>query len=535
MILSLVSTAIGILSPYIIGAFLDSLIYGGDINVVLSFAAIFGGLNIVKILKGYITSIMYIKIKTKMSYDLNSDAIKHIQSLSLSYINQNNSAYLNHRLNLDSNEIITFCITIIQSIATNAIMLIVPFAILLYMNFFMALMLIGFLVFYVILYLAFKGPLYKASLAIKEFQNKFFSSLFEQLKYIKFIKTNSIHEEMNMRMDKDFVLYRNSAIHMQKVSYLYSGLDGFVSTLAQIVLFVAGGYQILIGSFTVGMFTIFISYFSMMLGAGRYFFGLGANYQQTLVALDRIKDIFTQEIESCGDKILEDIWRIELHNVSFSYISSDNDESSCNKKTINNFNAIFEKGKIYGITGKNGAGKSTLINLIIGMYINEFKGSIAYNDIDIRNINMQETRKTLFGLSDQEPVLMNDTIRYNLTFGRADDTKQSNLDQQQILDAHIKTLNMTDFITNNTLDLTINDKNTSTSGGEKQKISILKVLMKNPAVMIFDEPTSALDRQTSEQFMEYLRQIKRDKIIILITHDNNAEVLCDEMLEITGC
>ena len=88
-----------------------------------------------------------------------------------------------------------------------------------------------------------------------------------------------------------------------------------------------------------------------------------------------------------------------------------------------------------------------------------------------------------------------------------------------------------DFIAKNTLDLTINDKNTGTSGGEKQKISILKVLMKDPTVMIFDEPTSALDRQTSVKFMEYLCQIKKDKIIILITHDNHAIGLCDEVVD----
>jgi len=534
--LSLVSTAIGILSPYIIGAFLDTLILGGDIHAILRFSAIFGGLNIIRILKGYITSIMYIKIKTKMSYDLNGDAIKHIQNSSLSYINQNNSVYLNHRVNLDANEIITFCITIMQSIATNVVMLIVPFAILLYMNPLMALALTGFLILYVILYFTFKNPLYKSNLALKEFQNKFFSSLFEQLKYIKLIKLNAIQREMNRRMDMDFVPFRNAAIRRQKVSYLYSGLDGFVSTLAQIVLFVIGGYQILVGNFTIGMFTVFTSYFSMMLGASRYFFGLGASYQQTLVAFDRITEIFSQEIEICGDEVLDDIWKIELCNVSFSYIANDKDESSDNKKILRNFNAIFEKGKIYAITGGNGAGKSTLINLMMGMYIKEFHGSISYNGIDVRSINMEKARRTLLGITAQEPMLISDTIRYNLTFESSDDAEykensQHNTNQQQALDAHLQTLNMTDFIAKNTLELTINDKNTSTSGGEKQKIAILNVLMKDSAVMIFDEPTSALDKQTSENLMAYLCQIKRDKIIILITHDNHGIRLCDEIVD----
>jgi len=509
-----------------LGDFLDTLIEGADIASVLVFCAIFGGLNVLRILLGYVTSIIYVKMQTKMGYALNMSVIKHVQNLSLSYTNHQDSAYLNQRINNDANGLIIFCITIIQNVMTNTIMLIVPLVILLNMNWFVAVLLVGFLAVYITLYFIFKKPLYNASFAMKEAQSNFFARLYDQLKYIKLIKLNSIQPEMNKRADSGFDKLLNTTVHNQKVSYLYSGLDGFIGTLATIALFVVGGIQVLRGNFTIGMFTIFSSYFTMMMGASRYFFNLGANYQRVLVSYDRIIDIFGQKQEKSGAVILEDIHHIQLKDVCFAY---DNEA----KNIINNFNATFEKGKIYGIVGENGTGKSTLVSLIMGMYQDEFKGSISYNGINIKDAHMENARRSHFGFAEQEPMLINDSIRYNLSFDDIDNHLSSGLQAAPTLSTYLHTLNMTDFITKNTLDLTINEKNSNTSGGEKQKISILKVLTKDPAVMIFDEPTSALDVETTQRFVAYLQEIKCDKIILLITHDASIKRICDETVYVT--
>jgi len=113
-------------------------------------------------------------------------------------------------------------------------------------------------------------------------------------------------------------------------------------------------------------------------------------------------------------------------------------------------------------------------------------------------------RKDHIGFAEQEPMLVNDSVWYNLYF------EEGTLQTQaiQALHTHLDILNMTDFITKNTLEMTINDKNNNTSGGEKQKISILKVLAKDPSVMILDDPTSALDAETTQRFIAYMRDIK---------------------------
>jgi len=513
----LATTAITIISPYIIGDFLDILVGGGDIGAILRFCIIFGGLNILKIIIGYITTIMYTKITAKMSHDLNMDTIKHVQGLSLSYINQKDSAYLSQRLGTDAGNMIVFSISLVQSILTNVVMLIVPFAILLTMNWFVVVLMVSFLAVYTALYFAFKKSLYNAGFAFREAQAKFFSKLHEQLKYIKTIKTNAIQPQINARAENSFIDYRDTGIHNQKVNYLYTGLDGFISTLAQIALFVVGGIQLLAGNFTIGMFTIFTSYFGMMLGASRYFFGLGASYQNVMVSYNRIKEVFEHKLESRGAEVIKDISKIELRGLGFTYAT---------EGIIKDFNAEFEKGNIYAIVGANGAGKSTLISLLMGLYIDEYDGRITYDDADIRSIDMTAARQNLIGFAEQEPLLIADSIKYNLDYI---DKGGCNL---STLEKYINLLNMKDFASERTLDFVINEKNTNTSGGEKQKISILKVLYKDPAVMIFDEPTSALDAQTAQCFIGYLQQIKKNKIVIIITHDEVVKGCCDRIIKI---
>lgn len=94
-------------------------------------------------------------------------------------------------------------------------------------------------------------------------------------------------------------------------------------------------------------------------------------------------------------------------------------------------------------------------------------------------------------------------------------------------------LNLGGLFDNKTLDFRINENTTNLSGGEKQKIAILKVLYKNPDVMIFDEPMSALDKDIKERFIRYLQNIKHNKIIIVVTHDDELVSCCDQIVDMS--
>jgi len=189
ILIILATSTIGILSPYIIGSFLDALIEGGDISVILRFCAIFGGLSIIKILKGYVTAIMNTKMQCRMGHSFNMHTMRHLQNQSLTQTGKHDSAYLSQRVGTDTASLIGFCVGILQSIITNVIMLVAPFIILLTLHRGIAMILLSFLVAYFVLYFAFRNKLYNASLAFKEAQSKFAARLYEQVKYIKQVKS----------------------------------------------------------------------------------------------------------------------------------------------------------------------------------------------------------------------------------------------------------------------------------------------------------------------------------------------------------
>src|SRR5690606_26862538 len=125
-----------------------------------------------------------------------------------------------------------FCLTTLQGIVTNFILIIVPFVILLVSNRLITVLMVGFMFVYIALYLGLRGWLYRVGLIFKESQAKLQAKLYEQLRHIKLIKVNSVQPEMNSRAEESFADFRVKAIRSQRANFIYSSLDGIISTLA---------------------------------------------------------------------------------------------------------------------------------------------------------------------------------------------------------------------------------------------------------------------------------------------------------------
>lgn len=282
-------------------------------------------------------------------------------------------------------------------------------------------------------------------------------------------------------------------------------------------LFIYGGIRVIEGKLSVGNFTIISSYFSLMLSSVRYFFSLGKTLQDTEVSCNRLFQILDVPSEKIGEQRITKIDSIELNHVSISFQQ---------RNVLSDTNFVFCKGNMYVIKGANGAGKSTLINIILGLYADEFEGNILFNGMPINYVNMYDLRKEHIGVSEQEPILFEDTIRYNFELGRTVD--------ENLLVQLFDILDMGSFLSSlpNGMETIIGEKSVNLSGGEKQKIALVRALIKNPDVLILDEPTSALDSVCTANLISYLKSIQQEKIIILITHDYRLEELADAIVSL---
>ena len=181
-----------------------------------------------------------------------------------------------------------------------------------------------------------------------------------------------------------------------------------------------------------------------------------------------------------------------------------------------------------GLLGANGAGKSTLMNIITGMYwIPE--APIFINGVPIVKCDLGKMRRTSYGILEQEPILLEESIKDNMFLGGEDKSgSQKFIDITKLLglDVFLKKLP-------NGLETIINENAMNLSGGEKQKLSLLRILLKDSEVLILDEPASALDTDSREQLYNYLNTIKRNSIIFIVTHDDKITDKVDHIINLS--
>lgn len=505
--------------PYVTGRFIDTLTTAQTTSFIGRYAAVFAALGLVQLILGFVSERLYNIAQVRSGYSLNAAAVRHIQNVSTRGTKNRNTAYLSQQINNDSNLAITFCINILQKTVTNALTMLVSLALIIALSPLLGIVTVALNVCYCLIFLLLKKPMYHSDYEVMEAQSEYFSREHEQVCNIKFIQTQEIGNTFIKRLSSSAEAVLKKVLKNQIINYGFTSADTALKTVATIAVFIIGGAAVLQKGLTIGELTVMISFFTLSINATQFFFSLGRDTQEIRVACDRLGALFDVAEQTNGDVLPEEINDIRCSNLSFGYGEGD---------VLSGVSAHFIRGKIYAFAGENGAGKSTLINLILGLYIGEYSGTISYNGIPMADMDMRALRRKAVGVSEQEPMLLPETLRFNLTL---DD--DADIDEREFhalcamleLDALLASLP-------DGLDTPVSENSGNLSGGEKQKLSLLRALLKKPQILILDEPTSALDKAGRQSLYEHLRKISRDKIIIVSTHDRELLELCDAVLPI---
>lgn len=519
LILSTLSGILSLVLPYYSGKFIDKLINKPSVDFIIKYSLFFCAFVIANIIVGYFVNRIYINIQTIMSYNLNKDVLRHLNKVDILEIQSYDSTYLTQRINNDCNSIMIFSISILQDFVINLIKLIIPIIIIWSINHIFTIITIVGSSLYLLIYILFKKILYKLNYEFIEDKSMYFNELGKQIKHIRFIKIHSIEDKFMNNLNFKFIKMFNTAMKLQKVSYLFSSLDTIIVSIVQILVFIIGGISVVNKDMTVGELTIITAYFSFILNSGTYFFMLSKNIQENKPCVNRINDLMNIPTNINGKKKLKNIDCVEIKELYFCYGNRKN-------IIINNFNYTFRKNNLYLIQGSNGSGKSTIVNLIIGLYSKEFKGKILFNGIDYKLLDMNYMRREIISVCEQEPQLIEDTIYNNVSL-----YNNISLEHLGILINKLG-LNTVSILENLENSLIINEQNRNISGGEKQAIALIRALNKKCDLLILDEPTSAIDAKKIDDIKNYIKEIKKDKIIIVISHEDYWKTLADEIITI---
>ena len=294
-----------------------------------------------------------------------------------------------------------------------------------------------------------------------------------------------------------------------------------VTNIGPMLLYLVGGILIMKydSNLTPGDITVMVALLGRTYMPVNNLLNIQVDWMRSMALFTRIFEYFDMpvEIENAPDAVTPEgtTGEVEFKGVDFAYDPE--------RQILKNVSFRLEAGHSIAIVGPSGSGKSTIINLIPRLYDVQ-KGEVLFGGIDVRKIDLTFLRKSI-GVVSQETYLFNGTIRENLLYAKEDAT------EEEMIEACRKA-NIYDFIEaqETGLDTMVGNRGLKLSGGEKQRISIARVLLKNPALLIFDEATSALDSISESKIQEAIDPIIEERTSILIAHRLSTILAADEIL-----
>ncbi|MFP5493479.1 ABC transporter ATP-binding protein [Parvimonas sp. G1641] len=341
--------------------------------------------------------------------------------------------------------------------------------------------------------------------------------ILEIIEGIKLIKSY-VNEEVRQKNISKIIKYYFDLAYLESNLWMMSFLsNSFIRVVSMVIGLFYGAFLVRNGSISIGKL---VTFFGLGETLAWSFWGLGDcinTYKRALVSINRINLLLDDKTEiEDGDKILEDFSTMEFKNFSFYYP----EEKEASLKDIS---FKLNKGETLGIVGKSGSGKSTLVKQILRFYNFDknkvFINNVPYEDYDITSV------RSKFGYVSQENILLSKTVRENILFGSVSE------DDERIINV-IKKADFYKDIQNleKGLDTVVGERGLGLSGGQKQRISLARALYRDPEILVLDDSFSAIDANTESKIINSLKENRKNRTNIIISHRISAVEHADLIL-----
>lgn len=523
MVCILISSILKLLPSIITGKIVDEGLIGRNLRalvyyILASLLASFMG-NLIGVAESYLNN----WIAQHITYDMRNQMFRHLQRMSQRFFTNNNQGDIITRMTSDIAGVETVIASTFTSIISNIMTLTVALVAMFQRNYLLAI--IG-----IIIVPLFTIPTRRAgktrwtltreSQACNDEINGILNetmSVSGQLLVKLFGKEDYEYERYSKANDKMVKLNIREKLAGR---WFFVVLHTFTSIGPMLIYLVGGILMINHGAnLTVGDITVMVALLGQMYMPVNSLLNIQVDWMRSMALFSRIFEYFDMEVE-VKDPENPTNPNLRHGNIVFDHVHFSYDES---KEILKDINFTLKNGDCIAIVGPSGSGKSTIINLIPRLY-DVGSGRIKWNGIDIRNMSLNHLREGI-GVVSQENYLFNGTIRENLLYAKPDATEEDMIEA-------CKKANIYDFIEKQEkgLDAMVGNRGLKLSGGEKQRIAIARVLLKDPALFIFDEATSALDSISESRIQEAIEPIIETRTSILIAHRLSTILEADEIL-----
>ena len=525
-LLCIVFSSIMSLMPSVLtGKIIDEGLIGRDFNklimyIVLSLA-VTAGANLIGVAESYLNT----WIAQHITFDMRNQMYSHLQSMSQRFFTSNNQGDIITRMTSDIDGVKTVISGTFTSILSNSITLVVALIAMYQKNWILAT--VG-----IIIVPLFTIPTRKAG------QKRW--SLTQEAQACNDEINGILGETMSVsgqtlvklfcKEEYEYDRYEKANRRMIELNIKESMAGRWfrvilttITSVGPMLLYLVGGILMLRydSDLTVGDITVLVALLGRMYGPVNSLLNIQVDWMRSMAMFSRIFEYFDMpvEIQNAPDAITPDHAEgsVEFKHVNFYYEPS--------RQILKDVTFKLDTGHSIAIVGPSGSGKSTLVNLIPRLY-DAVSGEVLFDGINVKKLDLTFLRGNI-GVVTQDTYLFNGTIRENLLYVKPEAT------EAELIDA-CERANIYDFISNqpNGLDTMVGNRGLKLSGGEKQRLSIARVLLRDPALLIFDEATSALDSISERKIQDAIDPLVSSRTSILIAHRLSTILAADEILVI---
>ncbi|MFV2092542.1 MAG: ABC transporter ATP-binding protein/permease [Hyphomicrobiales bacterium] len=336
---------------------------------------------------------------------------------------------------------------------------------------------------------------------------------YETVKYFG----NEAHE--SRRFDSSVALYEKAAIKTSVSLAVLNTGQTVIFTLGMTWSMILAGLGVVDSSLTLGEFVMVNAFFIQVYVPLNFLGTVHREIKQGLVDLESLFRLLNRGVEVVDAPDAPDLL-VERGEIRFEMVDFHYDAT---RQILHKVDFIVPGGRTLAVVGASGAGKSTLSRLLFRFY-ETTRGKISIDGQDIAGVN-QSSLRTAIGIVPQDTVLFNDTIGYNIAYGRFDAT-------QQEIEAAARMAQIHEFITSlpDGYDTFVGERGLKLSGGEKQRVAIARTILKGPPILILDEATSALDSFTEAEIQSALNAVSRGRTTLVIAHRLSTVIDADEIV-----
>ena len=519
----IISSILGIMPSVLTGRILDEGLIGRDFNrlvflIVLSLC-VTAGSNLIGVLESYLNT----WIAQHITFDMRNKMYSHLQSMSQRFFTSNNQGDIITRMTSDISGVENIITGTFTSILSNSITLIVALIAMYRKNWVLAT--VG-----IVIVPLFTIPTRKAGRTrwtlTREAQecNDEINGILNE--------TMSVSGQMLVKLfcreDYEYRRYEEANRRLIRLNIRESMAGRWfrvvlttITSVGPMLLYLVGGILMMRydADLTVGDITVLVALLGRMYGPVNSLLNIQVDWIRAMAMFTRIFEYFDMpaEIEQPTDPVRPDKAYV---NVEFSHVNFGYEKE---RQILHDVSFRLDSGHSIAIVGPSGSGKSTIINLIPRLY-DVWDGTVTFDGTDVRKLDLAFLRGNI-GVVTQDTYLFNGTIRDNLLYVKPEAT------EEELIEA-LEKANVYDFVKKQEkgLDTMVGNRGLKLSGGEKQRISIARVLLKDPALLIFDEATSALDSISEKKIQDAIDPLVASRTSILIAHRLSTILAADEIL-----